>query len=156
VAGGSDEVAIYGYPSGGIDVADLLARLGLVEKGASAGDLGKVTLTEELKEKEASIQDVREAERRAGAAKIAALEAVVARVEGEAAGGDRLASEALRGAEAAARRASGDAQAEMDGMKRRLQVRFGKGTPQGHGTLAVGRPADQRDSQPPPRSLEFG
>ena len=37
VAGGSDEVAIYGYPSGGIDVADLLARLGLVEKGASAG-----------------------------------------------------------------------------------------------------------------------
>ena len=69
------------------------------------GDVGKVLLTAELLEKEASIRDVCEAERRAGAAKIAAVEAVVARVEGEAAGGERLALEALRGAEAAARRA---------------------------------------------------
>ena len=70
------------------------------------GDLGKVTLTTELLEKEAAIRAVREAERRAGAAKIEAVEAVVARVEGEAAGGDSLALEALRGAEAAAASAS--------------------------------------------------
>ena len=117
------------------------------------GDLGKVLLTAELLEKEASIRDVCEAERRAGAAKIAAVEAVVARVEGEAAGGDRLALEALRGAEAAARRASGDAQAELDRLKRMHQVR--DGTPQGHGRLAVGRPAHQRDSQLAPRSLKY-
>jgi len=124
-----------------------LARLGLVEKGAGGGvraregasavqlvrrgldldvgDVGKVLLTAELLEKEASIRDVCEAERRAGAAKIAAVEAVVARVEGEAAGGERLALEALRGAEAAARRASGDAQAELDRLKRMHQVRDG-------------------------------
>ena len=82
----------------------LASAVHLVRRGLDfiVGDLGKVTPTEELKEKEASIQDVREAERRAGAAKIEAVEAVVARVEGEAAGGDRLALEALRGAEAAA------------------------------------------------------
>ncbi|EOD24640.1 hypothetical protein EMIHUDRAFT_463555 [Emiliania huxleyi CCMP1516] len=128
---------------------------GTSRSSSSTSDVGKVLLTAELLEKEASIRDVCEAERRAGAAKMAAVEAVVARVEGEAAGGDRLALEALRGAEAAARRASGDAQAELDRLKRmhqlmafrRATVAFGAAALLVFATATIQSPPDEDDEE---------